>query len=386
MRPADERLAASPDLDRWALTRLQAAEVAVVGVGMLGGAAALHLALLGVKLVLIDAGTVEDVNLGNQMLPATGLGEPKSVVRARQIAELNPECRARAIARRIEDIGLAALRGAGLLVSGLDGRAGRTRVNEIASLLGIPWVDMAVDGSGRSLRGTITCYDPRRPDSPCYLCSYGARDLGAIFAEGRPTGCPSWRRRAPRVTPPTLQASAFGGVIAGFAALFSTQILLDRADRLVGRQLVVTASDEPRVRVITRTRAADCAGPHSDAVPLAFSAATTIADLVRSASLDLGASPTAIVFHGRTLVRDLLCARCDGRRPLVRLADACTEDDLRCGCGAEMAPVALTDRLTDEALAAVASWEEIGLPAADVVTVTASERRGRYVVNEGRIP
>src|SRR5581483_6435032 len=157
MRPADERLAASPDLDRWALTRLQAAEVAVVGVGMLGGAAALHLALLGVKLVLIDAGTVEDVNLGNQMLPATGLGEPKSVVRARQIAELNPECRARAIARRIEDIGLAALRGAGLLVSGLDGRAGRTRVNEIASLLGIPWVDMAVDGSGRSLRGTITC-------------------------------------------------------------------------------------------------------------------------------------------------------------------------------------------------------------------------------------
>src|SRR5438132_1100871 len=61
----------------------------------------------------------------------------------------------------IRRLGLGALRECDLLVSCLDSKTGRAAVNGIATRLGIPWVDGALDGAGRSMFARVAAYDPR---------------------------------------------------------------------------------------------------------------------------------------------------------------------------------------------------------------------------------
>jgi hypothetical protein len=67
----------------------------------------------------------------------------------------------------------------------------------------------------------------------------------------------------------------------------------------------------------------------------------------------------------------------------MRVAEACVDDDVRCGCGAEMVPALLSERLAAEAARrhAALGWRELGLPAAEVISVRAGERSASYVVN-----
>lgn len=378
-RPADARLAASPGLDGAALERLRASTVVVIGAGLLGGAVVLHLALLGITLIVIDPDVVDTVNLANQQFPVTAVGQPKSVTRARQVHELNPACPVEPLVARIEDLGLAALADADLLVTGLDGRAARAHVNTIAGLIGRPWVDMAVDGSGKHLFGTVTCYDPRRDETGCFLCRYDAQALGAIAREGRGPGCPNWRRPGAAATPPTLQASSFGAVVAGYAALWSVRMLLGTAGDLVGRQLLIQADAAPCTRLVTLARNARCAHVRCE---LVRSPAATVADLLAAAARDLGAVPAEVVLPGRVLVTRLVCPHCLSARDLVRVTEAATDDEVRCRCGTEMAPAGLTERLegADLERARPCTWRALGVPAADVVRVQAGARYIHYVV------
>jgi adenylyltransferase/sulfurtransferase len=380
---SDARLAGSPGLDTDALAVLRGSAAAVIGLGALGGPVSMHLASLGVPLVLCDPDTVSTANLGNQLWPAASVGEAKSAARARQLAALNPECQIAPVAARIEDLGLAALAGVGVLVTGLDGRAARLRVAELSLRLGIPWVDAAVDGSGRALRGTVTVFDPRLPETACYGCRLDKADLGAIAKEGRGPGCPSWRRDTRPLTPPTLQASAFGGVIAGYQAILATRVLLGRAGELIGRQLIVECDAAPRLRVLGLTPNPRCLVGHHRLAPLCTVAGARIADLLAAAATQLGSPAESLGFHGRMLAVGLICPACAARRDVVRVAEAVSDADARCACGAEMVP----DRLSSEVSAEQAqawserTWADLGLPAADVVTARASGIEAHFVIN-----
>jgi molybdopterin/thiamine biosynthesis adenylyltransferase len=379
----DARIGGSPGLSGAALAALRGATVAVIGLGALGGPLSMHLALLGIALVLVDPDVVALANLGNQLWPAASVGERKSTARARQLATLNPECPIAAITSRIEDLGLAALAGVDLLLTGLDGRAARLRVAELSLRLGIPWVDAAVDGSGRALRGTVTVFDPRTPDSACYACRLDAVDLGAISREGRGPGCPSWRRETRPLTPPTLQASAFAGIVAGYQAIVASRVVLGRAADLAGKQMVVECDSEPRVRVLGLMPNPRCLLGHHRLSPLRVVAGERVGDLLSQSAADLGAALESAGFHGRMLAVGLACPQCASRRDIVRIAEAVSDAEAICACGVEMVPGQLLVEVSAEqaAMWAERTWAELGFPAADVVTVRAGAAAVHYAVN-----
>lgn len=81
------------------LERVIASHVAVVGVGGVGGSAALALARGGVgKITLIDGDVVSESNLNRQAVAfRSGLGKPKVEEMARLISDINPNCKVNAV-------------------------------------------------------------------------------------------------------------------------------------------------------------------------------------------------------------------------------------------------------------------------------------------------
>ena len=80
------------------IAKLQAAHVAVVGLGGVGSYIAEALARSGVgALTLVDADEVASSNI-NRQLPAltTTMGRRKTEVIAERIAQINPECKVKA--------------------------------------------------------------------------------------------------------------------------------------------------------------------------------------------------------------------------------------------------------------------------------------------------
>lgn len=369
-------------LGREAIAELQEGAVGVIGLGVLGGQTSFHLGSLGIPQVLIDCDVVEERNLANQMFPATSLGQAKPEVRAQQIQALNPGCPVHPITARVEDVGLGIFAGMRALVTGLDSRFARLRVAEVASRLGLVWLDAAVDGSGRSLRGTVSVFDGRQQESACYACRFAQSDLDAIAREARGPGCPSWRRPGQPVSPPTLQSAAFGGVIAGLLAVVATRVLLGRANELLGRQLVVECSGLPRTTVLALPRNPRCLLGHQRLAPLHVVCGDRVDDLLAVAEQDLG-SVEWLQLHGRRLVQGLACVRCAARHDVTRVPEACSDADLRCSCGAELHPGVITNTLgVDEARRiGPRTWAELGMPMADVVTAAGNAGEAHYIVN-----
>jgi molybdopterin/thiamine biosynthesis adenylyltransferase len=365
------------------LRRLQGSVVAVVGMGVLGGQLAFHLALLGVGMILIDCGRVEIVNLGNQGFRIDALGEMKGIARARELIQLNPDVFLRVLNSRIEDVGAGELVGVDLIAVGLDSRTSRIRVAELASLIHRPWLNAAVDGSGRWLRGTVTLYDPRRSAAPCYLCAYDRTDVEAIWRENRGAGCPSWRDPQISKSAPTLQASAFGSIVAGFQSLWAVRSLLGRDDDLAAQQLVVECDGVPRTRLLRSTRNDRCVSGHPTSPLLRRADAATLGELLEQAGKELGCEPDELSFDGCTLVKGITCVSCRDDRDLIRVAITCSEDDVRCRCSAEMVPREMSRSLSFAEAARLASrtWEDLGVPAGELVTATAGRRFVHYLVN-----
>jgi len=216
------RLKEHPRIGAAGLAVLRRAKAAVIGVGNIGGCLAQQLVQAGVNLVLVDRDVVEEANLGSQGFTEEHVGLPKVDARTRWLGPLNPSCRIEPFHADIRRLGLGALRDVALVFSCLDGRASRVVVNAIATRLGIPWVDGALDGSGQRLFGRVAAYDPRDAESGCYLCPYDADGVAHIAREIRSSGwdarwwdadeAPHRRRwRSRRSAPPWLRCKPSGG-------------------------------------------------------------------------------------------------------------------------------------------------------------------------------
>lgn len=365
------------------LRRLRASRVAVVGVGLLGGHVSRELGLLEVPQLLVDDDLVDPPNL-TQALPACRIGHPKVEARAAQIAELSPKAPVHALHARVEDVGLGVFAAMDLIVGALDGRASRMRVAEIAQKVDAPWLDVAVDGSGEHLLATVSCYGRPGRDASCYACGRTKEDLAAIANEGRGPGCPTWRDPLARATPPTLTAPAFGSIAAGYAALCAVRILLGEAEELANTRLQIHADGRPSLRALSLRRSPRCVLPHRSLGPLR-AAPAAVGALFAAATADLGAEPERLGLHHRVLVPALCCPTCGVTRPLPRVREAYSDDDVRCGCapGAEMVPERMLDRLERADVEDLAEfrWRDLGFPAADVVTAeTAAGAEAHYVI------
>jgi molybdopterin-synthase adenylyltransferase len=156
--------------------KLVQAHVALVGLGALGGPAALYLAAAGVgQLSLIDNDVVSLSNLQRQVLFGTDeVGAPKTEVSASRLTFLNPDL---VVHKKPERLGpsnaCGLLTGADIVIDGSDSFATRFDVNDACHGLGLPLVSGAVGRWSAQVsvfKSGLTKGKPVGMRLPCYRC------------------------------------------------------------------------------------------------------------------------------------------------------------------------------------------------------------------------
>ena len=153
--------------------RLKSARATVIGVGGIGSASALYLALAGVgNLVLVDQDTVELNNLHRQILfTIQDLRLPKAEVAARRLMGANPNVKASSIPDNLREENVERIiRGSDVVVDGLDNMRTRYILNSACSRLSIPYVF----GGAIAMEGNVSVFHP--PETPCLECILPAID------------------------------------------------------------------------------------------------------------------------------------------------------------------------------------------------------------------
>jgi len=215
-----------PDFGEKGQRRLKGSHVVVTGVGGLGCASATYLTAAGIgHITLIDFDTVELTDLNRQILYwEEDIGKKKVEVAQRKLSRLNPLIQITPVFAKItEENAPSLIRGAQVVVDGLDNSASRLVVNSACVKHKIPYIY----GGVSRLRGMITTIIPGQ--TPCLAClsPEGAGGLGVLG-----------------VTP---------AVIADLQALEAIKILTGRSPSLAGRLLLFNGDDMKfRVREITR--------------------------------------------------------------------------------------------------------------------------------------
>lgn len=156
--------------------KLLKASVALVGLGALGGPAAMYLAAAGVgHLILIDDDVVSLSNLQRQVLFVTSdVGVPKTEAGKRELLAMNPDIRITAKPARLAAANARGLlQGAEIVVDGSDSFATRFDVNRACYDLGLPLVSGAVGRWSAQVsvfKAGLTRGKPRQDRLPCYRC------------------------------------------------------------------------------------------------------------------------------------------------------------------------------------------------------------------------
>jgi molybdopterin/thiamine biosynthesis adenylyltransferase len=149
--------------------RLAAATVAILGLGGLGGTAALLLARAGVgRLRLVDPDRVALDNLHRQMLydeADAAQGAPKAGAAARHLSRVNQEVALEPVESEFgPDNWAELLAGADLVLDCLDRPEPRLVLNRLCLELGLPWVHAGVTAT----QGQVLVLRPG--NGPCLRC------------------------------------------------------------------------------------------------------------------------------------------------------------------------------------------------------------------------
>ena len=156
-----------PELGRRGQNKLRRSKVAIVGLGGLGSASALYLALAGVGyLRLVDQDTVELNNLHRQVLYSLdNLRYPKVEAAAQRIQQINPNVKVEPIPENVrEDNVEEVVKGMDCVVDGLDNMRTRYLINRTCAKHRIPYVFGAAIG----IEGNLSVFAP--PETPCLEC------------------------------------------------------------------------------------------------------------------------------------------------------------------------------------------------------------------------
>ena len=374
----DARLRSIPWLGATGLAALRAARVAIIGLGNIGGQVAYHLMMMGMRLLLIDRGFVEAVNLGTQGFDDIGIA--KAEARARRLAPLNPFSRIEPMRADIRHLGMGVLRDVSLLISCLDNPTARMAASRAALKLGLPFLDAGLDGSGRSMFGRVAAYGP---GGACYLCAHDAGSLARLLGGGEPAaGCSrAWSGADEAPAPPTLAVSVLGGAVASLQAFWALRILLGRGDEVFGREVYFDL-DGCRMSAHKLSRNARCLTDHRryELHPFGGGVARTTVERTFQAAEARMACTGDVTLHlqSRTLVVRLRCPGCGAEKRPYRIAERLTGGDAACPCGAGMQPSAadLLEHFRRDQAAEILNrtWADIGLPAEDVVVAVRGDR------------
>lgn len=162
-----------PEVDYAGQQRLAKARVAIVGLGGLGGPAAMYLAAAGIGfLTLADDDVVDLSNLQRQVIHATrDIGRRKTDSAAEHVAALNPDVTVEALSARMTPANLAALvEAADVVVDASDNFDTRFAINAACVAARTPLVTGAASG----FSGQLIAFDFRSEHSACYHCLFGS--------------------------------------------------------------------------------------------------------------------------------------------------------------------------------------------------------------------
>ncbi|MGB9841967.1 MAG: HesA/MoeB/ThiF family protein [Candidatus Bathyarchaeales archaeon] len=228
--------------------KLAKAKVAVVGVGGLGTASSLYLALAGVgHLRLIDQDTVEMPNLHRQILYSIDdLNYPKVEVAAKRLTKLNPLVQIEPISENVNPGNVEKLlSGVDLVVDGLDNMFTRYLLNRTCIKLGIPYVFGAAIG----IEGNLSVFAP--PETGCLECllpNLSDKDLLTCDTRG--------------------VLGATPGIIGTMQAMEAIKVLTGMGSPLKGKLLICDFNDMYFTTVET-SKAANCPACQGALEPLA---------------------------------------------------------------------------------------------------------------------
>jgi molybdopterin/thiamine biosynthesis adenylyltransferase len=167
------RQIALAELGRKGQQKLKHSKVAIIGLGGLGSASSIYLALAGVgHLRLVDQDTVELNNLHRQLLyTLADLKYPKAETAAKKIHQINPETNVEPILQNAGTSNIEQIvKGMDCVVDGLDNMRTRYLLNRACVKHKIPYVYGAAIG----LEGALSVFHP--PETPCLECVFPSVD------------------------------------------------------------------------------------------------------------------------------------------------------------------------------------------------------------------
>ena len=154
-------------LEGWSQNLVKNSRVLIIGVGGLGCEIAKNLAMLGVgHLDLVDLDIIEHSNLNRQILFTNAkLGEPKAVVAAKKLREINPNITIIGYHTSLERLDPSLYYNADVIIGGLDSMNARLNLNAQCIRFRKPLVDGGVSG----YHGHIYTIFPYK--NACYECN-----------------------------------------------------------------------------------------------------------------------------------------------------------------------------------------------------------------------
>jgi molybdopterin/thiamine biosynthesis adenylyltransferase len=306
--------------------------VAVVGAGgNIGSHLLPHLGRMSGlgRATLIDRDLYEEKNLLSQDITPQDVGKPKAVVQARRLRRINPDVRVYTVQDSVQNVPLGQLR-ADVILACLDSRSARQYVNQAAWRLGVPWIDLGVQGEG--LLARVNVYVPG-PDAPCLECAWDERDYEALEqtypCRGK-TGEPV----------PTNAPSSLGALAASLQAIECQKLLTGQGERVaIGRQVLIDASYHKHY-VTTFRRNPRCRFDHE--VWSIEKVGCRPEELTLLQAFELGRrnggedGPLALRVEGKTFIRKLTCPGCGQTKSLLRLDGRLSPRERTCQCGQQM--------------------------------------------------
>jgi molybdopterin/thiamine biosynthesis adenylyltransferase len=370
----DERLIAHPTIGVGGRARLRARRVAVAGLGNVGSRVAAALAAAGIPLVAIDSGVAEPANVGWQLYAEQHVGSRKCDATRRQIAAVRPELPVQCVYADVRRLGPRVLDRCDLVVGCVDSYSARVWLAQTCTLLRLPYVDLALDGTGQSLYGVVRGFDTAA-GSACLACSWDAENWDALQQEQGDSGCAALVAAA-QATPPTLALPGLGDIVAGLGVVQIVRVMLDAdAQRVIGREIRLNLSIG-RLHEVSLAANQRCRLRHRpwDATRLDVRPdELTVGQLFQLATDRLGRD-VALEAYADPMVGAAACIGCrrsDGSPRLRSRLGSCS------GCGELLVPLIETVRSrferSDFPAAIDRTWADLGLPRGGAVAAHSAD-------------
>ncbi|HIE17723.1 MAG TPA: HesA/MoeB/ThiF family protein [Dehalococcoidia bacterium] len=171
--------------------KLLQSAVAVVGAGGLGGTTIELLARQGVgHILIIDNDRFTEQNLNRQiMCTEMNLGEHKALVAARRVNQINSDIKVTALVKKLtQENAIALLKGAAIVVDGLDNLPSRIIVEKACRKLGIPFIYGTIAGFSGQM---MTIYPEDKGLASIFGPNGSYPDQGIEMKIGTPSATPA---------------------------------------------------------------------------------------------------------------------------------------------------------------------------------------------------